>query len=284
MSSDAEKEYIATGIHQNMRNDGRTCHEFRPIDLELGIVAQASGSARVRLGRTDVVVGVKVEVGSPDPETPGCGRLQASVELSPCASPQFEGRGGEELALRLSNILESALAPSCFDGTAGIDLRGLGIVDGKSCWLLYVDALVLNRGGNLLDAISIAAKAALGNTRIPKVDIVADEEGGEAEIELDDDPESAVPVDTTRVPLVITVSQVGNRSVVDLTREEEECSSSALHAAVTPQGQVCGMNVSGSCGTNVPMLREMAEVAEKVASQLHTSLDSYMRHTATAVR
>jgi exosome complex component RRP42 len=284
MSSDAEKEYIANGIQQNLRNDGRSCHEFRPIDVELGLVAQASGSSRVRLGSTDVVVGVKVEVGSPDPEAPNCGRLQATVELSPCASPRFEGKGGEEWALRLSNILESALAPSSVDNSAGINLRSLGIVDGKSCWLIYVDALVLNVGGNLLDAVSIAAKAALGNTRIPKVEIVADEEGGEAEIELDDDPESAVPVDTTRVPLVVTVSQVGSRSVVDLSREEEECSSSALHVAVTPQGQVCGMNVSGSGGTSIPMVREMTEVAEKLAGQLHKSLDSYMRHTATAVR
>ena len=45
------------------RNDGRDCSDFRPIELELGVVPQASGSARLHLGNTDVVVGVKVRKG-----------------------------------------------------------------------------------------------------------------------------------------------------------------------------------------------------------------------------
>jgi exosome complex component RRP42 len=42
-------------------------------------------------------------------------------------------------------------------------------VPGKTCWLVYVDALVLNDGGNVLDALSIAARAALALTRVYKV-------------------------------------------------------------------------------------------------------------------
>ncbi len=51
----------------------------------------------------------------------------------------------------------------------GVDLSQLSIVAGKTCWVLYVDALVLNIDGNVLDALSLAAKAALADTRIPKV-------------------------------------------------------------------------------------------------------------------
>lgn len=59
----AEKHYIAQGIQQNIRLDGRTCSDFRPIELQLGVVEQASGSARLRMGATDVIVGVKVTAG-----------------------------------------------------------------------------------------------------------------------------------------------------------------------------------------------------------------------------
>jgi exosome complex component RRP42 len=62
--SDAEKAYIAQGVAQDLRNDGRGCRDCRPLELELGVVAQANGSARLHVGGTDVMVGVKVRAGS----------------------------------------------------------------------------------------------------------------------------------------------------------------------------------------------------------------------------
>jgi len=50
-----------------------------------------------------------------------------------------------------------------------LDLKSLCVLPGKTCWVVYVDALLLNDGGNVLDALSIAARAALALTRIPKV-------------------------------------------------------------------------------------------------------------------
>lgn len=43
-------------------------------------------------------------------------------------------------------------------GSSGLDLSALCIVSGKTCWVLYLDALLLNIGGNLHDALSVAAK------------------------------------------------------------------------------------------------------------------------------
>lgn len=40
-----------------------------------------------------------------------------------------------------------------------IDLEALKIVPGKRCWVLTLDGLVLSSDGNLLTALSIAAKA-----------------------------------------------------------------------------------------------------------------------------
>lgn len=54
-----------------------------------------------------------------------------------------------------------------------LDLKSLCVLPGKTCWVVYVDALLLNDGGNVLDALSIAARAALALTRIPKVRVTA---------------------------------------------------------------------------------------------------------------
>ena len=52
--------YLSQGIELGIRSDGRGCLDCRPLELELGLIAQANGSARLHLGRTDVIVGVKV--------------------------------------------------------------------------------------------------------------------------------------------------------------------------------------------------------------------------------
>ena len=89
-SSLAEQEYCTACVQHGIRLDGREPCDFRPIELELGLIAQANGSARLHLGSTDVLVGVKVEVGSPDSSRPDCGRVQVTVECSACASPDYE--------------------------------------------------------------------------------------------------------------------------------------------------------------------------------------------------
>ena len=45
----------------------------------------------------------------------------------------------------------------------GVDLSALSIVSGKTCWVVFADALLLNIGGNLHDAVSIAAKVRAGS-------------------------------------------------------------------------------------------------------------------------
>jgi exosome complex component RRP42 len=65
--SPAEREYIINGVDHNIRADGRGRLDYRRIVIETGLISQASGSARCRLGEgTDVLVGVKVELGLVD--------------------------------------------------------------------------------------------------------------------------------------------------------------------------------------------------------------------------
>ena len=78
----------------------------------------------------------------------------------------------------------------------------------RTCWILYVDILVLEVGGNLFDAVSLAVKAALASTKIPVVSVTA-VDGGEPEIELSDDPYTATRLDVTRAPVLVTTTRIG---------------------------------------------------------------------------
>lgn len=140
--------------------DGRGCEDYRCVEVETDVVSNTSGSARVKLGHTDILVGVKAEMGTPKLEKPNEGYLEFFVDCSANATPEFEGRGGDELGTEIANTLYRI-----FNNKGSIDLKSLCISTREHCWILYVDVLLLECGGNLFDAISIAVKAALFNTR-----------------------------------------------------------------------------------------------------------------------
>lgn len=86
----------------------------------------------------------------------GCGTAASSA----IGSQEFEGRGAEELNAELAQALQKVFSqPKVFD------TKALCIYPGAQCWNLYLDALVLDFGGNLLDALVLASRAALFDLR-----------------------------------------------------------------------------------------------------------------------
>nr|XP_048279557.1 exosome complex component RRP42 isoform X2 [Myodes glareolus] len=83
--SEAEKVYIVHGVQEDLRVDGRGCEDYRCVEVETDVVSNTSGSARVKLGHTDILVGVKAEMGTPKLEKPNEGYLEFFVDWSvPC--------------------------------------------------------------------------------------------------------------------------------------------------------------------------------------------------------
>ena len=58
-----------------------------------------------------------------------------------------------------------------FVAGCGLDMRRLGILDGKTCFVIFVDATVLNVDGNVLGAISIATRCAMHGLSLPRVEV-----------------------------------------------------------------------------------------------------------------
>ncbi|CAJ0965939.1 unnamed protein product [Ranitomeya imitator] len=74
--SEAEKVYVLHGIQDDLRTDGRGCEDYRGIEVETDVVSNTTGSARVKIGHTDILVGVKAEMGTPKLEHPDKGYLE----------------------------------------------------------------------------------------------------------------------------------------------------------------------------------------------------------------
>lgn len=271
----AEKKYVEGGIAQGLRSDGRGLHDFRNFSVELTIIPQANGSARVRLGATDVIASVKAELGRPLSSRPNQGRVEINTECSPTAAPEFEGRGGEELSLELSRALHRSLLGGGSGAGAAVDLSALSVIEGKLCWNLFIDGLVLSSDGNLLDVLAIAVKAALSDTGIPKVEVTsAAAPGQEADFEISDNPDDFSKFDTSRVPIIITLTKVGRTYIIDATEEEESQMSSAVSIAVNSLGHVCGITKRGGAGLDPSVLLDMVSVAKEVSKSLLATVDA----------
>ncbi|XP_072979050.1 uncharacterized protein [Typha angustifolia] len=271
--SDGEKHFISCGIAQDLRSDGRRGHQFRSISVETGVIPQANGSARVRLGATDVIASIKAELGRPSLLQPDKGKVSIFVDCSPLATPIFEGRGGEELSSELSVALQRCFLGGRSGAGAGINLSSLIVVEGKVCWDLYIDGLVISSDGNLLDALSAAIKVALSNTGIPKVNVVLAALPDE-QPEFDISDEEFLQFDTSGVPVVVTLTEVGRRYIVDATSEEESHMSSAVSVSVNRHGHICGLTKRGGAPLDPSIISDMISVAKSVSQQLIAVLDS----------
>ena len=51
-------------LSKGTRLDGRKLLERRPLSIVISPIEKASGSARVKLGNTEVIAGVKIELGT----------------------------------------------------------------------------------------------------------------------------------------------------------------------------------------------------------------------------
>uniref|UniRef100_UPI00358FBF87 exosome complex component RRP42 n=1 Tax=Myxine glutinosa TaxID=7769 RepID=UPI00358FBF87 len=265
--SDAERAYIAHGVQAGVRCDGRAHVDYRQLELELDVVSNTNGSSRVRLGSSDVLVGVKVEMGTPKPDSPSEGYVEFFVSCSANATLEFDGRGGDELATMITNSLYCAFNnPSC------LPRQTVCIVPGKHCWILYVDVLILEYGGNMLDTASLAVKAALRNTRIPTVEVAKNEEGIQ-EVELSDDPFDCMQLDTRNVPCFVTLNKIGKQFVVDATPEEEACCLAKLLLALRSDGTLTAFLKEGTSSLDPESIFEMVQVGQRVGKEMHFALD-----------
>ncbi|XP_075246430.1 LOW QUALITY PROTEIN: exosome complex exonuclease RRP42-like [Convolutriloba macropyga] len=284
---EAEKLFLLHGVEQDCRNDGRSCLQCREFRVRSGLVSTANGSASVKIeGQTDVLVGIKAELDTPDLDRPKQGKIDFFIDCSALASPRFEGREGKELGVEIYNALKSVYC----EGAAAIsNLNSLCILPSKHCWLLNIDIVILDcSAGSLYDVISLAVKAALHDTKIPAVEV--DSESGEIHVESETwqclDSEGWFNWESC--PLLITISKLGSAPmqslshglIVDATLQEEACATSSIIVGVDAAGKMSGCRKCGTHSLSFSTFSAMLQIAVQIATELHQSLKQQLADEA----
>jgi exosome complex component RRP42 len=254
-----KQKQIAQLIAKGKRLDDRELTDYREIKLEQGIIERAEGSARVLLGKTEVMVGTKIETGEPFPDTPNEGVLTVNAELVPLASSTFEPGPPDENSIELARIVDRGIRES-----KAIDTEKLCIEPGKKVFVVFVDVYVLNHDGNLIDASALAAMAALLNTKMPNYEV----EEGEVKLKS-----GYTPLPMKKCPITITFAKINDKLIVDPCLEEEQVMDARISIAIDDDGNICAIQKGGSGYFTQEQVLEAAEIAKEKAEEMRKKLN-----------
>jgi exosome complex component RRP42 len=226
-----EQKSVLDLIQKGKRLEDRALLDYRPLKIVLGTVEKANGSAYVYLGKTKVLAGIKVETGTPFPDTPNEGILTVNAEFVPMASPTFEAGPPDENSIELARVVDRGIRES-----KAIDLTKLCIDPGKKVFMVFVDVYVLDHDGNLIDAAAMAALGALVSAKMRAFEVKNGEVKYKNEI---------IPLPLLNYPVTITSSKINGTIVVDPCLEEEHVMSCRLTVTTDKNNNVCAMQKGG---------------------------------------
>ncbi len=246
--SEIRKDFIYNLILKGERADGRNFDQYREISIERDVIKKAEGSALVKLGSSQVLVGIKMQPGEPFPDSPNRGVIITNAELVPLASPTFEPGPPNEIGIELARVVDRGVRES-----KAVDLEALCIVPGKQVWIIFIDVHILDDCGNILDAASLGAIAALLTTKVPA-----------SKFGLGDD--FILPVKD--IPIATTAIEFNDVLMFEPDVDEETIANTKLTVITTANGDICGMQKSGTGVLKPEQIYRIVDIACEKAKEI----------------
>lgn len=258
MNYNGMRDYISSLLNKNIRMDGRGLLDYRePITIETNVSKNAEGSARVIIGDTEVIVGVKLNVGEPFPDSPDECVLIVGAELLPLSSPEFElGPPGVE-ATEIARIVDRGIRESNM-----IDMEKLVIREGELVWIVFLDIYTINDAGNLIDASALASAAALKNSLMPKLE--------KDKVVFGEHTKEKLPL--KRLPITCTVYKLNDKFMLDVNEKEEKVIDSRLTIAVSEKNKIHALQKGGNKGLTINEVDNMIDIAQEKTKELRKLL------------
>jgi exosome complex component RRP42 len=252
------KAHIIELLDKGTRLDGRRPDEYRkPVKVEYDVSSSAEGSARVVIGETEIITGIKMAIEAPYPDTPESGNLMVGAELSPLASPEFESGPPSIEAIELARVVDRGIRES-----RAVDFDKLCLEKGEKVWSVMIDLAPINDAGNLFDAAALSALAAIKNTKFPKLE--------DDKINYLEKTKESLPLQ--KQPISVTVCRIGRHFIVDPATEEEKVIDARLTVAVGEDGKLYALQKGGETPLTEEEILQMVDIAVEKTKELRKAL------------
>ncbi|MEM4254872.1 MAG: hypothetical protein QXR53_00885 [Candidatus Norongarragalinales archaeon] len=250
--------FIKDLVKNGKRQDGRDFLSYRDVRVEKGVIENDEGSALAQIGETKVLCGIKFDLMEPFPDRPDDAVVMVGAEFSPMAHPDFEPGPPREDSIELARVVDRAIrSADCIDSST------LPRTEEKVT-AIFIDLHILDNCGNLIDAASLAAMAALKSTQVPKID-------KETERLVREDFIGPLPL--KRSALVCSFEKIAGRTVVDANEEEEMASDGRMSIGVTDDGFVCCGQKSGAAGFSKQELLDLIDLSLEKSQYLFKAIE-----------
>jgi|TARA_B100000959_G_scaffold8728_1_gene8742 exosome complex component RRP42 len=236
------------------RIDGRSQWEGRNLEIEHSVLPRAEGSARVRMGDTIVLAGVKFQIMQPYPDRPNQGGLMCSADVRPIAGRHWEAGPPSPEAIELGRVVDRGIRES-----GCIDVDSLCIIPGEKAWQVILDLFAVSDDGNLFDAFALAGIAALRNATVPA-----------ERFEVGED--YALPVSKT--PIMCSYHKVGGRYVYDACSREELGGDERIHITLGDNDNVHSLQKGLKGIFSTAEFEEIMTNAQERTKELRKIVDS----------
>ena len=212
------RSHLSDLAERDARIDGRGRWEGRELEVHHSKLPRAEGSARVRMGDTIVLAGVKFQIMTPYPDRPNQGGLMCSAEVRPVAGRNWESGPPSPESIELGRVVDRGIRES-----GCIDVDSLCIIPGEKAWQVILDRFAISDDGNLFDAFALAGITALRNATVPA-----------ERFEVGEDYQLSV----SKTPIMCSYHRVGGRFVFDATAREELGGDERIHITLGDDNNV----------------------------------------------
>ena len=307
---------------QDIQNSSRRSRSSSRRSGATATVQWGGGAARGG-GNTRVTCTCTAELIPPLADRPSEGQVRIAVDLSPSASTSFRqtpavatmmsptgggtgstattsGGGGNGPADAEQKLLSNRIL-RCLERivlTGGtLDTEALCVTPGKWVWRLNLAVTVLDAGGNLVDACTLACMAALRHYRKPHVDL-EDTNAVSSPKLISTDIKEPTPLPLHHTPLSISFALIPNNqdsstaasyssssntpvlaALVDPNAREELVLTGRLTIAMNVHGEICFLDYGGGYGCELSLehLRDCQALARTCIEPLCQSLETSLQ-------
>ncbi len=258
--SNLKIDFVRNLIKDGKREIPRAFDQYRDLEIETGFVDKANGSAFVKLGNTKILAGVKCQVEQPFNDTPNRGNFMTSCEMAPMASPNFEAGPPRIEAIEVARVTDRGVRESGI-----IEMEDLCIEAGEAVWAVFVDLEVLDYDGNLFDACSIAALAAVLDANLPAT---CPKTG--REVYKEDKP---LPLKKENATFSCTFVKIDGNVLVDPDLYEELVADTRVTIGVDKAGSIRAAQKGGFGAWTIEECKHLRAEAQRIGAPIFEAID-----------